>query len=250
MFQKIRQIISNKIEKIGILVNYPKAFQAKLSGCPIDLYVMLNSLSRMGINFKTILDIGAFEGMFTKSANYVFPDATIHAFEPQKGPYIKLSRLKNKIPNFNCYNFALGDKENEETIYVSSFAPSSSLLKMEELHKEAFPFSTGENKENIRVKRLDDVFNDQKLIGPVLMKIDVQGYEKYVLNGATTIIDKIDYLICEMSLSDLYKEQPTFNEIYTQIITYGFTFAGPLAILRHPNTTEVLQIDGLFIKNK
>ena len=119
-----------KIEKLGIILNNPGSLRARLKGIPIDLYSMMFRLSQMGINPKTILDIGAFEGMFTKSAHYVFPDATIHAFEPIRKSYIKLSKLKSSITNFNCYNIALGDKENEGLINVSSFAPSSSLLKM------------------------------------------------------------------------------------------------------------------------
>ena len=95
--QIFRQIIRNKIEKLGIILNNPGSLRARLKGIPIDLYSMMFRLSKMGINPKTILDIGAFEGMFTKSAHHVFPGATIHAFEPIRKSYIKLLILKQDM---------------------------------------------------------------------------------------------------------------------------------------------------------
>jgi FkbM family methyltransferase len=246
--QIFRQIIRNKIEKLGIILNNPGSLRARLKGIPIDLYSMMFRLSKMGINPKTILDIGAFEGMFTKSAHHVFPGATIHAFEPIRKSYIKLSRLKSSILNFNCYNIALGDKENEEPINVSSFAPSSSLLKMDKTHKEACPYSAGESEEQIVIKRLDEVFKNKDFNRPVLMKIDVQGYENFVLAGGSETLKQTDYLVCELSFRQLYKDQALFDDVYGQIVNAGFRFMGQLAELQHPKTTEVLQIDGLFKK--
>ena len=39
------------------------------------------------------------------------------------------------------------------------------------------------------------------------MKIDVQGYEYQVLKGASKILDKINYIIIELSSNKIYKKQ-------------------------------------------
>lgn len=246
----LKRRISEKLDKIQILLNTPGAYGARLAGCSLDLSRMVYRLYAMELSPKTILDIGAYRGMFSKCAHYVFPEAMIYAFEPLKDCFEELIRLKKTINKFECYNVALGEKKRETFIHRSSFDAASSLLEMDELHKQAFPDSPRERLEKIKVESLDAVLIGKPLEVPLLMKIDVQGYEKLVLNGAPETLKHTDYIICEMSLSQLYKEQALFDEIYHQIIKAGFKFSGPIGELQHPQTTEVLQIDGLFIRVK
>ena len=53
-----------------------------------------------------------------------------------------------------------------------------------------------------------------------------------------------------MSFRSLYKGQALFDEVYRQLIDTGFRFCGQLGELQHPNSTEVLQTDGLFVRAK
>ena len=97
----LKRRISEKLQKICIILNTPGVLRARFTGCPLDLYRMMYRLYLMGFNPKTILDIGAYRGMFSRCAHSVFPEAMIFAFEPLKDCFQELSTLKkniNKLP--------------------------------------------------------------------------------------------------------------------------------------------------------
>ena len=239
-----------KVNRLLTYVETPGSIKARFKGCWLDFYVLAYRLRKMGIFPKTILDIGASRGMFTYCTHFVFPKVMIYAFEPLSQCFAELEKLQKRMPNLRCFNVALGDKNIEAVIYKSDYHYSSSLLQMEDLHKNAFPYSVGGVEERVKVERLDDLLVGMNLAKPILVKIDVQGYEKYVLEGARKTLERIDYILCEMSFHILYKNQSLFHDVYTLLIDLGFRFTGPLAQLQHPVTKEVLQIDGFFIRDR
>jgi len=250
MFKELKNKLRVKLEKLEIMLEFPGAYKARKAGCYFEIYKMIYRIYSMGIKPRTILDIGAYQGMFSRCAHYIFPQAAIYAFEPLNNRYAELSKLKNIIDKFECYNVALAQKEGEAYMHRSSRDYSSSLLKMGKLHKEAFPETAGERLERVRTQTLNALLAGKELTRPVLMKVDVQGYEKYVFEGGGEILDNTDYVICEMSFRPLYKGQPLFDEVYQYLIKAGFLFRGPIAAMQNPRTHEILQIDGFFIKER
>jgi len=211
---------------------------------------MVHRLYAMGLRPNTILDIGANRGMFSKCANYIFPNAVIYAFEPLKDCYEELFKLRSIISQFECYNVALGKKSGVTFIHRSSYDYSSSLLEMDNLHKQAFSYTASERLEEVQVQTLDAILAGKHIERPLLMKIDVQGYEKFVLEGASETLKQTDYIVCEISFRSLYKGQALFDEVYRLLIDAGFQFRGHIGEVQYPESTEVLQIDGLFIREK
>lgn len=242
----IKERIAHRIQQLHTILTVEGSLRARFKGCYFEMYEMLHSIQANNITFKTIIDVGANRGMFTKVANYIFPDAKIIAFEPLKDCFEELTRLNNSIPSLECFNVALGDAHGEKEIFHSQYDYSSSLLEMEDLHKAAFPYSEKYQKDKIVTARLDDIVDIGNYKKPILMKIDVQGYEDFVIKGAAETLKSIDYLICEMSFEPLYHNQILFPQLYNLITEHGFKFQGPIAINRHPKTKTPLQIDGLF----
>ena len=245
----IKDKILNRLKQLVIILENPSSFKARLSGCYFEIYNMLYKIKSMNIFPKTIIDIGANKGMFSKTSNYLYKDAKIIAYEPLKECYKQLKKLSDSIPSFECYNYALGNKIEKGKIFRSDYDYSSSLLKMADLHKEAFPISDKVEIEDIQISTLDEVLYNRELEKPILVKIDVQGYENFVIEGANEILKKTDILICELSFYRLYIEQVLFEDLYNQITKLDFRFIGTLNELLHPINSAILQIDGLFIKN-
>jgi len=246
----LKNYIAEKLRKVLIILETPNALRARRAGCYFELYSSVYRLHAMGLRPLTILDIGASRGMFSRCAHYVFPAAAVYAFEPLRDCYENLANLKSVIKKFESYNVALGAENGETAIHRSSYDYSSSLLEMGELHKEAFPYSAGERLEKVEVRTLDGILKGKSLERPVLMKIDVQGYEKPVLLGARETLACTDYVVCEMSFKPLYKGQALFDEVYHHLVSSGFRFFGQVGELQHPDSSEVLQVDGLFIREK
>ncbi len=248
MYDWLRRKTSEKLKKVEILLDTPGAFKARRRGCYLDVYQVLYTLYAMGIRPSTILDVGANRGMFSKTAHHVFPGAEIYAFEPLQDCYQNLCKLKNRIERFECYNVALADGAGESVIHRSDYSESSSLLPMAQLHKEAFPYTATIHQEKIEKQTLDSILAGRSVRRPVLMKLDVQGYENLVLEGAEQVLKCTDYIMCELSFVPLYEGQVLFDEMYRQLTSAGFQFTGQVAELRHPRSLQVLQIDGLFTR--
>jgi len=244
----IAEYLVGKLKKLEIAIATPQAFKARGQGCYFETYEMVYTLRRMGIIPCTILDIGANVGVFTKTAHFVFPESDIHAFEPLGECYDELCRLKNQIANLTCHNIALGAESKETIIHHNAYHYSSSLLEMEDTHKEMFPFTSRETPETVRVEKLDSVLEATSIRRPILIKIDVQGFEKQVLEGARKTLEYIDYMICELSFVELYRGQPLFREMYHYLDELGFKFKGQVGELRDPKSNQILQIDALFTK--
>jgi hypothetical protein len=96
---------------------------------------------------------------------------------------------------------------------------------------------------------LDLEMKSTSLERPVLLKLDVQGYETLVLEGATETLEKVDYVLLEASFRPMYQGERTFMDIVRTMEGRGFEFLRPVSWLSDPQNREVLQIDALFIKS-
>lgn len=202
------------------------------------------------LHIKTIFDIGANTGQFAHAIARIFPEARIYSFEPLAECYEELIQSFHNNPNFTGFNLALSNEIGETQIYRNQYSPSSSLLPMAELHKNIFPHTYHETVESVRVTRLDDVAKELDIREPILVKIDVQGFEDKVISGGINLINRAKLLIIEMSIEPLYHNQPLFNDIYQTLLDLGFQYSGNYEQLHHPEDGRILQVDGIFIKHQ
>jgi FkbM family methyltransferase len=198
--------------------------------------------------FRTVLDVGANTGQFVDEARRFAPDAMIYSFEPLPDCYAELVARHGADPKFRAFNFALGDAKGETTFHRSSYSQSSSMLKMAKLHVEAFPETAGGEEVTIPVDTLDNVRGTLDLRRPLLLKIDVQGFEDRVIRGATDLLAEVDVAVIEMSIEPLYEGQTLFDGVYRMMVDRGFVYRGNLLQLQHPADGRVLQVDGFFTR--
>jgi len=204
----------------------------------------LRWLRQMGV--KTIVDVGANTGQFSRFMHAFIPEAQIYAFEPLPDCYKELLNHFTGNPKFKAFNVAVGNQSGEVTVFRNDFTPSSSLLPMAELHKENFPQTRREQAQILPIARLDDLLNDFPLERPLLLKLDVQGFEREVILGASKILQQADVVVTELSVEFLYEGQPLFDEIYNLLLAAGFQYQGNFDQLCSPVDGRVLQMDGIF----
>lgn len=136
------------------------------------------------------IDVGANVGHYSLLAAGIC-QAEVMAFEPIPSTFFKLNRnvnlnkLSNKI---KLFNIGIG----EESSYLN-FTTNKDVMNSvaQEYDKDVV---------RIEVMRLDDVLKD---IEPVFLKIDVEGFEYFVLKGATNVLAKesLKYIIIEFNFS-------------------------------------------------
>ena len=200
-------------------------------------------------DIRTVIDVGANIGQFAIDVHRLFPDAAIYSFEPLPEPYNELLVNTKSFPKFNPYNFALGDYEGTTEMYSNEFSQSSSMLEMADSHKQAFPHTKNTTSITVNIQTLDLIASKLELDTDILLKIDVQGSEKQVLDGAKETLKKVKIIIIETSYISLYKDQPLFGDVHNYLADLGFRFHGNLGQLIHPVEGSVLQGDSIFIKH-
>ena len=202
------------------------------------------------LDFKTIIDVGANEGQAANNFLGLFPRAEFYCFEPLPEPFKDLSKRFKNSSNFHLYDFALGNESGEKKMFRNEYSLSSSILPMEEAHKEAFVNTKNEFEEQITIKKLDDVFKNIKLNKPLLVKIDVQGFELEVIKGGSNIISDADMIILETSFVHLYKDSPLFSDVHDLLKSMGFEYQGAYEQLAKPQDGRILQQDSIFVRSR
>ncbi len=172
---------------------------------------------------KTLIDVGANKGQFSLIVRYLFPDVEIHAFEPLEAER-KLYELVVAEP-VKLYSMALGAAAGEATFFITSQRDSSSLLKPGAVQETAYGV-VHTSSTTVPVARLSHVVDILAMRRPILLKLDVQGGELDVLNGAEEILPFVDMIYCEASFVHLYERQPLADEIVSHLMQHGFTLRG------------------------
>lgn len=199
-------------------------------------------------DIKTVIDAGANTGQFAKEIRERLPKSKIYSFEPINECYEKLVENMKGDGNFQAFNLALGDTNAKSQINKCVYSPSSSLREMAILHEEMFPHTKGGEKQEITIKRLDDVFEKDSLQKNILVKIDVQGCEDKVIKGGLKLLSEAKVALIETSFFELYKGQPQFDEMYEMMKGLGFSYRGRIHQKMNPSTGEILFEDAIFIK--
>src|SRR6185369_15495578 len=117
------------------MTRHPEAIRLKRKGIKYEHYRDLKKQWLIDLDIQTVLDVGANVGDFAKLAREVFPKAAIYSFEPLPDCY---AELKSSLPgdaNFFPIECGIGSTEQTLEFFRSFHSPSSSFLKMEELHK-------------------------------------------------------------------------------------------------------------------
>jgi FkbM family methyltransferase len=201
------------------------------------------------LNPATIIDIGANDGSFAERMRTQFPNGHIISFEPLQGAYKALTARMAGDSKFTAYNLALGDNAGESVIYKSASDPSSSLLPMAELHKKLYPHTTEHAEEKIQIDRLDSVLSEKDLAKPVLVKIDVQGFEAAVIRGGRNILREADIVLVENSFVTLYEGQALFGDVHDLMRSLGFEYHGRSETHYNEKTKEPIYEDSVFMKS-
>ena len=201
-----------------------------------------------GINSspETIIDIGSNKGQFVMLIEQLFPNKIIHSFEPLVDPLTIQKKFFNYKKNIFFYNFALGSHRSIKEFFITNRMDSSSFFKVDtdKIKNDIFKI---QDQKNIQIKTLDEVMDDKQILEPILIKIDVQGFELEVLKGAEKILAKTNYLILEVSETEIYQNQPLSSEIITFLEDRNFKILNQTSKTKN-NLSNSLQGDVLFHK--
>lgn len=237
-----------KIAKILDLGTSPEAIAALITWPKFSVtsYRMLKSISALGLNPATIIDVGGNVGQFSVAAKKTFPSARLFAFEPHPHCYEKLRKALAFDHNARLFQVAIGDDVGDVTLNLNAHAHSSSILPLSVKHRDLFPDATEVQSVQVPLSTLDVLLEGDDFPRPALLKIDVQGYDAAVIRGAPKTLKRVDWVIVEVSFEPMYEREVLFDGISALMLERGFRFARPVGWLEAPNSSIIVQMDALY----
>jgi FkbM family methyltransferase len=196
-----------------------------------------------------LLDIGAHHGWFFHCWQDWCPNAEVHAFEPYKESLAQAEKLYGSDPRVHFHPIGVGDQEKTLNLHVMADSKvSNSFLKHDARTWEQICFQTGEiSKTAVEMTTLDCFGKKYGLDSIYLMKIDVQGYELKVLQGAAKMLKNTEHILVESAIQPLYRGAPKFTEVANFLNDKGFHLIGMQAW--HRGNHVLMEADMLFRRN-
>lgn len=204
-------------------------------------------------NFQNIIDCGANEGQFARSTTKIFPSANFYCFEPLPEPFGKLlAWAGTQNGRVHCFNVALGNEEGEvEMHHHYGHTPSSSLLAATTHCHQLYPQTAEERMTTVRLTTLDKALQSYlpNMHGAALLKLDVQGFEDRVLQGAGNVLEVCSACVLEVSIDPLYDGQADFFELTRHLKQFGYRYSGNLDQV-HSDNGRAVYVDAVFLKDE
>jgi FkbM family methyltransferase len=204
-------------------------------------------LEHLGLD--TVLDVGANIGQYASALRASGYRGKIVSCEPLSDAFEHLERRSAGDADWTAFRTAVGAEPGTLEINVSANSYSSSLLPMTNAHCDAAPGSEFVRSEHVPVTTVADLVRERG-IDPsrTLLKVDTQGYEPQVLDGAGDLVGRFAAIALELSFVPLYEGQQLFDELVDRVRGAGYSLHGLEAGFSDPRTGQMLQCDGLFVR--
>jgi FkbM family methyltransferase len=207
---------------------------------------LVRTLESRGID--TVLDIGANVGQYatlTRSAGF---RGRIISCEPLSGAFAELGRRASRDDRWTVLDVAVGAAPGQATINVAANSFSSSIRGMTDAHLRTAPGSRFIASETVPVTTVAELVASHG-VDPArtLLKIDTQGFEGEVLQGAGDLVGVLAAIQLELSFVELYDDQLLFDDLVGQMARAGYRIQQLEPGISDPDG-RMLQVDGLFVR--
>lgn len=214
------------------------SYPEKLQVLRMDMPVIITRLKEVGFYPATILDIGAHEGKWTETMLEIFPACQYHLFEALEEKDLLL-RGKFNQQNIHIHHCLLGDQVKSGIPFYQMDSGSSVLEERTQFNRQV----------QLRdMVTLDSVLQSGICDAPVLIKLDVQGFEQQVMNGGPVTFEKAEVVVMELSLLHYNEGAPLIHQMLPAMQERGFVLWDIAGTFRKSSDKALIQIDGVFVR--
>ena len=209
-----------------------------------DRIVLKNVLDRLSIN--CVIDVGANHGQFGMWLRRSGYKGWIISFEPVAANFELLQAAAKNNGPWRTFQYALGAEEGEREINVTAGSDYSSFLDPREESQAVFYGNRVERTERVQIRRLDQVLNSciEGISSPrIYLKLDTQGFDLEVLDGATSVLLNVLALQTEVSLQHIYRGMHSFTDSVRSFQANGFEVIDFLTVSRDRDQLCAVEMD-------
>ncbi|ASY12567.1 methyltransferase [Candidatus Planktophila dulcis] len=208
-----------------------------------------------------IIDVGGHNGSSIERYRKIWPAVKIHSFEPNSELMQEMLAKFSDLANIKLNRLGVSNFRGKSSFNIHSTSTGSSSIlavdrETEFSRRRGIADSTVSTVE-IDVTTLDSYLNENALESVNILKVDVQGYEFEVIQGAQNSLrsGKIDFVEIELIVADVYRHEKNWTDTVKLLTECGYstiaistdargTNLGPYDLLQNPE----LQFDFLFAR--
>jgi FkbM family methyltransferase len=196
-------------------------------------------LERQGFRPKGIIDIGAYQGDWTRLIAKFFPRVPILMIEAQAEKKPFLDSVRTELPRVDYLLCLLGDNDGSQVIFnimetgSSIYSERSNMLRTQR---------------RLSMRTLDGVLKEYpQLKEPLFIKLDVQGAELDVLRGGRNALRAAEVIQMEVALMPYNEGAPLATTVFNFMAELNFVVFDICGFVR-PTPPHLAQIDVLFVR--
>jgi FkbM family methyltransferase len=241
----IQRSIHKCLRKLGMdIIRYPHPDWLALREHLLTVFSTLN--------VNCVFDVGAHRGFYASFLRAAGFEGRIVSFEPIRRNFLELQERSSTDSEWHSYPIALADRAGKFTMNVTRRTEFCSFLSPNAYCMAQFG-EKGEvvETETVQIERLDGIFDEcvKGIARPrVMLKMDTQGYDLKVLEGATGCSDFIQAVQSEISFRHIYDGMPNFEESLGRMAQMGFGLTGLFPVTRDKRL-RVIEMDCVMIKS-
>jgi FkbM family methyltransferase len=154
-----------------------------------------------------------------------FPQAVIHSFEPISFIFEVLHQNCKAHANILCHNVALGDEACERRIALFG---TDALCTWNSLNSVATSSTPSELAHTVKIVRLDDFCTSAAIQQLAVLKIDVEGFECQVIEGARGLLreGRVAHLMAEVTLDPNDKQHTPLAALEKRLGEFNYSLTG------------------------
>ncbi len=239
---RLRTFLKQQLRRVGLEVNrfnaagsFSARRQKMLAQYKVDL----------------IIDVGASDGGFAIELRDAGYHGRIVSFEPLKHPFQSLQAKAGRDTDWEVFQYALGEKEDQVPMNISKDDKCSSLLNPLERQTRAYPSAKTSSSTKVQMCRLLDLYGVQFQKGRhPFLKIDTQGYEGQVLDGMGDLLDSMVGIQIELSLIPLFAGGRSYSSLLRELEDRNFLPVLFESVFIDPQTQQTLQVDAVLFRQE
>ena len=237
---KWKRLLQKLLNRFGYQLN-------KITDSKLDPFFVQQKL--ITTRAPVIFDIGAHVGETAKLYRTRFPLASLHCFEPFPRSYHELSKVTAQDSLTICLELAVSSEVGQAIFNENANSRTNSFLSIAEQANDYWGAGTYQEISRIEVATttVDEISRKLAIPHIDILKIDVQGAELAVLEGARNMFEErqVSLVYAELILRPTYIDQHQAHEYFTFFDSVGYLFYDFYNPIRRE--MRLVQVDVIFV---